>query len=320
MVVVAVSGGADSVALAHALVALRAQLPAREIERGKLILAHFNHRLRESQSDEDQRFVERMAETLGCESKIEAAPSNWQHRSREGRGLEGAARTLRYSYLRRVATSVEARYVVTAHHQDDLVETVLLRLFRGTGVGGLAGISASRELCHGVGLVRPLLGVSRDEIRDYLQAENLEFREDLSNNDPRYTRNRMRNRVLPLLRREFGSEVDESISRLASLAGECQEFIQDQAERLLAHSLVSRSDGQIVVQFPTEPFPAPFLVRETLIQIWREMAWPLRDMTQEHWRNLADLASTGRPGEKLILPGKVEAQKKGEQLSLARLR
>lgn len=319
VVVVAVSGGADSVALAHGLVALRAQLPKWEIERGKLVLAHFNHRLREKESDKDQWFVEQLAERLECESMIEAAPSGWQNQSREGLGAEGAARTLRYAFLRRVSTSVEARYVVTAHHRDDQVETVLLRLFRGTGVGGLVGMAASRELSPGIGLVRPLLGISRAEIRDYLHAANVEFCEDLSNNDPRYTRNRMRNRVLPLLRKEFGNEVDQSIARLASLAGECQEFIQDQAEQLLTESLVSRGDLQVVLQFPACPSPSPFLMRETLIQIWREMAWPLRDMTHEHWRKLAELVATGMPGEKLMLPGKVEAQKKGEQLSLARL-
>jgi len=319
-VVVAVSGGADSVALTHGLVALRAQLPSSEIERGKLILAHFNHRLRENESEEDQRFVERLAERLGCQLMIEAAPSGWQNQSREGLGAEGAARTLRYAFLRRVATSVEARSIATAHHRDDQVETVLLRLFRGTGVGGLAGMSASRELSPGVGLVRPLLGISREEIRDYLHVANLDFREDQSNTDPRFTRNRMRHRVLPLLRKEFGSEVDQAIARLASLAGECQELVQAQAAQMLADSLVSRGEDQIVIRLPADLSPSPYLLRETLILIWREMAWPLRDMTSEHWRKLADLAFGEPPVASLMLPGKISAQNEGGQLSLTRLR
>ncbi|MEX1039440.1 MAG: tRNA lysidine(34) synthetase TilS [Pirellulaceae bacterium] len=316
----AVSGGADSVALAHGLVALRTQLPSRETVRGELILAHFNHRLRQQESDEDQRFVQGLAERLGCQAQIEGAPSGWQNQSREGLGTEGAARMLRYAFLQRVATSVSARYVVTAHHRDDQVETVLLRLFRGTGVGGLAGMSASRELSPGVGLVRPLLGISRAEIRDYLHAANLDFREDLSNNDPRFTRNRMRNRVLPLLRKEFGCEVDEAISRLAKLAGECQELIQGQAEQMLADSLVSRGEDQIVLQFSAPPLPSPYLLRETLILTWKEMDWPLRDMTGEHWRKLADLATGEPPAASQMFPGKIQAQNKGGQLSLARLR
>ncbi|MDP7204975.1 MAG: tRNA lysidine(34) synthetase TilS [Pirellulaceae bacterium] len=188
-VVVAISGGADSVGLAHALSVLAVRGEAR------LVLAHFDHRWRE-ESAEDARFVEQLAGQLGWECiQGQAAEPGVQS--------EETARQQRYAFLLDVARSEGARFVVTAHTADDQVETILDRILRGTGLRGLAGIPRTRVLDEGIVLLRPLLCCSKSDLQQYLSELGQPWREDQSNQDTDFTRNRIRQVLLPLLRSEF---------------------------------------------------------------------------------------------------------------------
>src|SRR6185436_16223742 len=172
-VLVAVSGGADSTALLDALVRLRGRrgLP------GQIFAAHLNHLLRGEEADADEAFVREMAARLDVALIVEREPVAERARA-EKRNLEAMARYLRYDFLRRAAQSCGARAIATAHTQDDQVETILMRLLRGSGADGLRGIHQVVELAADVQLIRPLLDVTRAEVLAHCEHYSLTFRTD----------------------------------------------------------------------------------------------------------------------------------------------
>jgi tRNA(Ile)-lysidine synthase len=210
-VAVAVSGGADSVALLLLLAELRPELGI------VLSVAHVNHKLRGAESDADERFVEDLARRLGLELAVASAPVD-AVRS----GIEAAAREQRYEFFRDLARTKRVGKIATGHTLDDQAETVLLRIFRGTGIRGLAGIlprltlENEGQVCGEV--VRPALGVRRAEVREFLRERGQEWREDSSNQDLSFQRNRVRLRVLPALRESFGESVVDNLADLAEIA------------------------------------------------------------------------------------------------------
>jgi len=215
-VAVAVSGGADSVALLCLLLELQAELGI------VLSVAHVNHRLRGEESDEDERFVAKLTQQLGLELHVCEAQVDSRHSSEIGPGIEAAARKLRYGFFRQLARSGRAGKIATAHTLDDQAETVLLRIFRGTGIRGLSGIHPRivlEEQGHAVGeLVRPLLGFRRTALQEFLRERGQNWREDSSNLDIAFLRNRVRHRLLPVIAEEFGEAAIEHMAELAEIA------------------------------------------------------------------------------------------------------
>jgi len=214
-VAAAVSGGADSVALLCLLVELRAELGI------VLSVAHVNHKLRGEESDEDERFVAELAERHGLELHVSDAPVDVSERA-GGSGIEAAARELRYGFFRQLAREGKATKIATAHTLDDQAETVLLRIFRGTGIRGLAGIHPrivfeEDERAFGE-VVRPLLGFRRASLQEFLRERGQSWREDSSNREIGFLRNRVRHRLLPVISEEFGEGAIEHMSELAEIA------------------------------------------------------------------------------------------------------
>jgi tRNA(Ile)-lysidine synthase len=217
-VAVAVSGGADSVALLHLLLELRAELGI------VLSVAHVNHQLRGEESEQDAGFVARLARQheLTLHACVTALDLNSKHPSDKAIGIEAAARRVRYDFFRKLAREGRASKIVTAHTLDDQAETVLLRIFRGTGIRGLAGIHP-RIVFEDQGgafgeVVRPLLGFRRAELLEFLRARGQSWREDSSNRDIAFLRNRVRHRLLPRIAEEFGEAAIEHMSELAEIA------------------------------------------------------------------------------------------------------
>ncbi len=208
-VLVACSGGLDSMALLHLLVACAG---ARRLD---VVVAHVDHGLRGAASEADRKHVEAEAAALGLachvsEIDVEAARQSQSNRARPT--LQEAARTLRYRALDEIARCMGASRIATAHHLDDQAETVLLRVLRGTSSEGLGGIpEASRD----GRIVRPLLGLRRSELSSYARERGLCWREDASNDDPHYARNRLRADWLPGLAEAFNPNLAEALARLA---------------------------------------------------------------------------------------------------------
>ena len=192
-VVVAVSGGADSVALLHVLHALQAERALR------LTVAHLHHGIRHESADADAAFVQRLARRLGLPFILGRArvPALAQRR---GISLEMAAREARYAFLARALRRAGADCVAVAHTADDQAETILLKLARGAGPQGLGGMPYSAVI-HGCPVIRPLLDVARDDVRGYLRRRRIEWREDETNVDRAFLRNRVRLEALPFLER-----------------------------------------------------------------------------------------------------------------------
>ncbi len=209
---VAVSGGADSVALLDLLLELRAELGT------VLSVAHVNHKLRGEESDEDERFVAQLAQQHGLELHTRAAPVD----GKNGSGIEAAARELRYDFFRQLAREGRVTKIATAHTLDDQAETVLLRIVRGTGIRGLSGIHPRivfEEQGRALGeVVRPLLGFRRAALQEFLCEQGQVWREDSSNRDIAFLRNRVRHRLLPIISEEFGEAAIEHLGELAEIA------------------------------------------------------------------------------------------------------
>lgn len=316
-VVLAVSGGADSVALLRATHAIRGSGP------GGLFVAHLNHRLRGRDSDSDQAFVEDLCRQFALPCEAESLPDNWLP-DRGGDGLEAAARTARYEFLRRTACRVGARYVLTAHTADDQAETILHRIVRGTGIAGLSGISQARTLGPAT-LVRPLLGLRRADVLAYLGDLGQSYREDPSNSDLRFTRNRVRHDLLPRLTEQFNPGVVEALLRLGRLAGEVQAVVDTAVEDFCKRAVRERKEQCVEVDAGLLRQVSPYLVRELMVTIWRRQGWPRQAMGYREWELLAEMihAAAGQPDpevSKRMFPGAVLAEICDYRLHLSRVR
>ncbi|MGA6954923.1 MAG: tRNA lysidine(34) synthetase TilS, partial [Candidatus Acidiferrales bacterium] len=226
---VAVSGGADSVALLLLLQRLRDELGIT------LSVVHFNHALRADESEGDAEFVANLAQAhelrivIGREDVAAEA-------QRQSRNLEDMARQLRYAFFERVVTEGRATRIAVAHTADDQAETVLGHVIRGTGLTGLSGIYPVAGA-----VVRPLLGTRRAELREYLRSINQPWREDSTNRDTRRMRARIREQLLPLLQRDFSPAIAAHLNELARFAREEEIFWEALVEDRF-HALV-RAEG-----------------------------------------------------------------------------
>jgi tRNA(Ile)-lysidine synthase len=288
-IVAALSGGADSVALVHLL---------RELEAaGDVVLAgvaHFNHQLRGADADDDERFCREAAAQLGL--PFEAGRADVRAIAREqARSIEDAARVARYQFLENAADALGANFIAVAHTRDDQAETFLLRLLRGAGPRGLAGI-----LPRAGRVIRPLLDVSRAELRELIADRRLLFRDDASNADVSIPRNRVRHELIPYLQREFSPGVVDVLAREAAIARVDEEHLHAEAIEL-ARSVVLESKGQVEVDIgAVATWPAALssrVVREILAR-----AASGRYVGAEHVEQFLDLVHGRVPGP-VSLPG-----------------
>jgi tRNA(Ile)-lysidine synthase len=234
-IAVAVSGGADSVALLRLLLELREELGI------VLSVAHFHHQIRGLEADADRQFVAELAGRFSLEFHSGSADVPAYARDHK-LSLESAARELRHGWFTELVHDRRADKIATAHTLDDQAETVLMRILRGTGVRGLAGIAPEQKEKH---LVRPLLAVSRSEIEAYLNSVQQLWRTDSSNHDLSHTRNRVRHLLLPLLEKDFNPSIRQTLAELAQVAHLEEEYWRRELEsllpRLVRHGSPTRS-------------------------------------------------------------------------------
>jgi tRNA(Ile)-lysidine synthase len=294
--VVAVSGGPDSVALLLALVKLRGPAPA-----GPLVIAHFNHQLRGAESDADEAFVRGLYESLlaqgtpgldlRCDrSDLRAEATN------QGANLEDLGRLVRYVGLQEVALDASLAWVATGHTANDQAETVLHRLLRGAGLKGLRGIAARRPVfvSSSIRLVRPLLAVTRSDVLAYLERERQPFRQDSSNLDLDYTRNRIRHELLPDLAERYNPAIVQVLGRLAAQAEEVYQHEEEAARALLAAAERPRAGSVLIFDRRSLAAAPRHRVREAFRLAWDRQGWPLGGMGFDDWERLAGQVH-GRP-------------------------
>jgi tRNA(Ile)-lysidine synthase len=286
---VALSGGPDSVALLDALVLLARPLGLR------LVAAHLDHGLRAGAAD-DAAFCVSLCQGLGVPIRTGRADVRARAQRDHG-GLEQAARRERYAFLRRVCEDESAAAIAVAHTRDDQAETLLLRLLRGAGATGLAGMRLRRGR-----ILRPLLAVSRADVLAHLRARGLAFREDPTNAELVQRRNRVRHELLPYLASHFNPRVREALARTAGLLADEAAYLRREADRLLAR-VAREQDGVLVLRRAALAQAPPPLAR---VAIRRALAGAggLRQLGAAHVERVLRLARSAAPaGRSLSLPG-----------------
>jgi tRNA(Ile)-lysidine synthase len=297
-VLVALSGGPDSVALAALLLKLRDEMPL------EVRLAHFNHRLRD-EAGGDERFVRDLARRWVLPLAVGAADVR-SYAARKKINLEEAGRELRYRFLRRAAAAGGATKIATGHTMTDQAETVLMRLMRGTGLPGLAGIAplVAGPPCP---IIRPLLGLAGPDLRAWLETEGRPFREDASNRDGRFLRNRIRAELLPELARRYEPQIVAHLARLAGIVREDDELLHGFVRELL-DEFVLRRRGSVELDLKTLPLLLPALARRVAREFLREIAGGLRDISYD---DVASLLGLGEGKELTIRRGLVLRREAG---------
>ena len=264
-VVAAVSGGVDSVVLLHLLAGDRTRL------RLELVVAHFNHQLRGPEADADERFVGALAGKLGL--NFRAGRADVQSRAREQRmGIEETARELRYAFLHKVREETGAGRIATGHNADDNAETMLLHLFRGAGVRGLAGIPVQRN--EGV-IIRPLLFATRDEIAAYAIEQEITFCEDATNAEDDHARNVIRHHILPVVRSRVQPGVVRTLLRTAEVFRELDSYLAQVARTGLDQVIVRRTGEEVHLSLPIL-LSFPSAIRQYLVMRVTEATTGLR--------------------------------------------
>ena len=315
-VLVAVSGGADSVCLMRVM----HQLKSQHAGRGQLMVAHVNHALRGEASDADASFVSQLAEQLAV-PVIVADGRMLSGLGNQGIGLESALRKKRYDLFAEMAAKYGARYLVTGHTRNDQVETVLFRALRGTGLEGLAGIPVQRSVSANLTIVRPLLTVDRQEVLEYLTQQQQVYREDASNAELQFTRNRIRNVILPQMRECFENSVDEALLRLAEHAENHKAMLRQLMEPLLEQCFLVHPGKVTISCVGLQGQPAE-LVKAALRAVWRKAGFAEGDMTTAKWNQLTDrlLAASTMPATHVeTYPGPVRASIAKETVTLVSL-
>ncbi len=282
-IVVAVSGGADSMSLMLAI----HELTNRKKLEHRVIIAHLNHKLRQRESDTDERYVRAQAKRLGFELVVGSAEV-----SRKG-NLEQAARDARYKFLLQTAKGHGAFAMLTGHTQNDQAETLLFNLIRGSGPDGLVGMRAVRELQDGILLVRPLLSwAGRAATEDYCHDQEVKYRADRMNKDEKYSRVRIRRRILPAMA-EINPNIVEALARTADLMSRHSELTGSQPtsedrEKLALKDLKSMKSPDLYVT----------------LRSWLKMKrGNLRALELKHIEAIERLILTRKSGNTVELPG-----------------
>lgn len=296
---VAVSGGADSIALLRALVELA---PALSLE---LTVLHVNHRLRGPDSDADEEFVRQAAASHGLPFAGTVADA------REGSGnLEDRARRQRHAFFAAAMRDHALDRVAVGHTRSDQAETVLMRLLRGAGPDGLRGIHPVTR----AGIVRPLIEIDRAEVRQWLVAAGVAWREDTSNGDPRFLRNRTRMELLPVLERDWNPALPKLLAQTARLAFEDSHYWEQEVARRFGEVAEAGETGVVLRLDALNAMPAA-LVRRLLREAVRRVRGDLDGIDFEHDERLFELARGSRGEGGISLPG-VAARRSFRQIRL----
>jgi tRNA(Ile)-lysidine synthase len=306
LILLALSGGPDSVALLHVLRELQPRCGFR------LAAAHLNHRLRGAESDRDEAFVRELCAGEGVELAVEQASGLQPAAS----NLEERARLARYEFLARVARRLGASHVATAHHADDQAETVMLRLLRGAGVAGLGAMAPVDAVAGGprtLTLIRPMLRVWRKEILAYLDAIGARFVSDSSNEYRNFLRNRVRGELLPMLEHGYAPGLRRRLAAFADEMRELDGFVARAASLELGRRMRDRTldlSGFAVLH----PTLATALLRAFLLS----RIGSLRRVSRRHIEDLRRLCVADSPSAALALPSGWRAERRYAALALER--
>lgn len=302
-VLVAFSGGPDSMALVRVMMALAPGLNLR------IGLAHLNHGLRGEDAGHDQAFVQQFADAHGLPCFCETGDVSALARNRK-LSLEDAGRRARYDFFYRAADRHGYTCIATGHTRDDNAEQVLMALLRGSGTAGLAGIPARRD----DRIIRPLIDRSRKEIMAFLHALEQTFVTDDSNRDPMFLRNRIRHHLIPLLKKEYNPGIKQGLHRLSRILGPEDRFLDDHARQAFDTCMEKKDATSVQLSLSGLEALHPALFPRVLRHAVRHVKTDLRRITHDHIAAIRHLAAHASPGSHLDLPDRIRVYKTREQL------
>ncbi len=307
-IMIGVSGGADSICLLHILVMLKDE-SALEIA-----VFHLNHCLRGAESDGDQAFVEVMCKQMNILCFAERVDVMSVFKG-SGRSLEETSRDIRYQAIKAAATRWGATRIALAHIADDQAEELLMRIIRGTSAAGIAGIPLSREDIF----IRPMLHIQRSQIIGFLDENRIKHREDSSNKDQRFFRNRVRHTLIPLIKKEFNPLFVKSISRLADISSEGEDFISEIMEHEWEKSGIKVLNEKIEILLSRLKGLHKAVLRRLMIKALLALQADAR-ISLKHVDALLGLIISTSPSAVIYLPGGVIAKREYDVLILEYLK
>jgi len=291
-IVIGVSGGPDSVALLYLLNSLKEELKL------KLHIAHLDHILRKD-SSKDRKFVEDLAKKLNL--PITCAEVNVKELAKRG-SLEEIARNIRLGFLFKVAKDVKADKIALGHNLDDQAETVLMRILRGTGLSGLSAILPKRDIA-GYQIIRPLIEIRRSEIEAYLRKKRIKPRRDPTNSEDIYFRNKIRNKLIPLLEKDYNRNIKELLSKMAEGIAFDYDYLAKAAKRVIAQRKNKLALKKLLALHPA-------IRRISLRLLIKRIKGDTRRITFKHIEEIEDLVIS-RPINSIVdLPKGVSVIKK----------
>ena len=297
-VVVACSGGPDSIALLYLL-----NKAAKNLNL-EIFVAHFNHRLRGRESDKDELFVSNVADKLGID--FIAGSANKTIRSEE------EARVERYKFLENVMVGKDAKLLAIAHNLEDQAETMMLNIIRGTGIRGLYSLRSKRG--H---IIRPLLFAKKIELLSFLEEESIPFRTDKSNLDLVYTRNIIRHKILPEIEK-INPSYTESFARLAAISSEADRFIVSYSKEIL-EKIAHNENGVIKISKKEINSLSPILAKE-IIRLLAESAGITKDLTENQVAQVAEMIRKNIGGKQKIIQGRLKIELKADKIVISNLK
>ena len=306
-ILVAVSGGPDSVAMLHLFYRLKSESFDYTIA-----IAHLNHLVRGDDSQKDSDFVVSLGEQLGLETFIEDIDVNALSRN-EASSFQETARTVRYDFLNRTLKKWKGDIISLGHNSDDQAETLLINLLRGSGLSGLTGIHSKRN--H---LIRPLHDCCRKEIEDYLKIRDIAFCLDKTNNEKKYLRNKIRLELLPLLE-EYNPQIKSSLNETCRLLRDDEDYLGRQVDKIFTQGRVERDElehSAYKVDFIRSQHPAmqKRLIRQAILEVKGD----LRSISVRHVSDILNLFNISTDGKEIHLPGGLRAVCSGGLLSISK--
>lgn len=307
LVVVAVSGGPDSIAL------LRIMETLSESYGLSLIMAHLNHCMRGEESDRDEDFVRKVAETRGI-NLVCGTVDIPALRSSKGGCMEEIARQERYRFLREVLDRKGADRVALGHHRDDQVETLIMNLLRGSGLLGLKGMSPVRE---GI-FIRPLLTCSKGEILAYLSSEKMEYRLDSTNSQQDVQRNKIRNQLIPHLKTSYNPSLDECISRTADVLRLDEDYLEGHVRTILSQWRIKEIEGEIRINLKDLLTLHEAVQNRILREMTRQLSPEGMGASYKHISSIKNSLFLRRSAGPLYLPYGVKVRREYDTIVLSR--
>jgi len=294
-VVVALSGGPDSMALLAILATIAKTLDL------SLIVAHFNHGLRGAESDEDENFSRDLSEKMGLafvSGKMD------QRKGKKGLSPEDFYRRQRYDFLNKISDDYQAQKIALGHNLQDQAETVLLNILRGSGLEGLKGFLPMRD----GKIIRPLIEISRREIISYLNEAGIPYRQDSSNENKRYLRNQVRSELIPYLKEKFNPKIEENLAQMAEILRLEDEFIRQNVDEVLKSSFIQRQQNLILLKL-ADINKLPPAMRLRLFKTLLESLNPAKNgFSFIHIKSLDNLAQKCESGKRVALPLGIEVR------------